>query len=587
MLRGLFDRLSGARGKSAAGASVAPAAAPLPSATNPPTDWKALGNAALGAGQLEEAGRCYSQGVLAQPDDAALRLNLGFVLLQQGKFADAAESLRQSLSLQRPGDGLAHDAWYVLGCAQEGLGRTGEALASFEAALQDRPGSVQALEGAIRAANQLGRPAEAATHAERLAALLPANPGAVFLHYEALTRLGRWPEALTQAERVLALTGPDARALANVAFVLEKLDRLDEALSVVDQALQLDPDNRGALVNRVAVLMELARIPEARAAAQDALRLHPEDANLHWNVSLSHLMLGEFREGWAEHEWRFRSDAVQASVEEFDEPRWRGERLAGRTILVYGEQGFGDNIQFVRYVPELAKLAHSVLLQVPEPLEPLVGALAPNCRLLRAGELMPAFDVHCSLMSLPALMATTLETIPAAVPYLHADPAAVQAWRDRLGSGQLNVGIAWSGNPTQANDRRRSMALATFRALAVDGCRFVTLKPDLRAEDRAALADWPGLVDHGRELRDFADTAALVAALDLVISVDTSAAHLAGALGRPVWILLVHVPDWRWLRDREDSPWYPTARLFRQDATRQWGPVLERVRSELAGLAAR
>ena len=582
MLRGLFDRLAGARGKPAATAS--PAQAPSAQA---PADWKALGNAALSAGKIEEAGRCYAQGVQAHPDDAALRLNLGFVLLQQGKLAEAAERLQQSLALQKPGDGLAHDAWYVLGGAQEAMGRSADALASFEAAIRARPDSAEPVEAAVRAAHQLGRDADAAAHAERLAALRPANAGAAFVHNDALSRLGRWEEALAQARRVLELTGPDARAQANIAFVLEKLDRLDEALAHLDEALRLDPRNRGALGNRVAVLMELARVPEARAAAQDALRLHPDDANMHWNLGLCQLLLGEFAQGWAEHEWRFRSDAVSETEDGLEQPRWQGESLAERTILVYGEQGFGDSLQFVRYVPELARRARSVLLQVPDALEPLMGALPPNCRLLRSGELLPPFDFQAPLMSLPGLLRTTsVDKVPATVPYLHAEPAAVQAWRERLGGGKLNVGIAWSGRPSHVNDRRRSIALEAFRAIATEGCRFVTLQPDLREEDRALLAGWPGVLDAGRELRDFAATAALVTALDLVISVDTSVAHLAGALGRPVWILLPQVPDWRWMLEREDSPWYPTARLFRQDASRSWAPVLQRVRAELAARVA-
>jgi tetratricopeptide (TPR) repeat protein len=570
VLRALLDRLSATRAKAA---SHAP-----PPETAPATPWQAQGNAALATGDLREAARCFEQGVQAQPQAAALRLNLGFVLLRQGQFAAATERLSQALALRVAGDGVEPDALYLLGCAQEGLGRVGEALASFESAVRARPGFTEPMRGALRAAQRLGRGAEAVDWARRLAQAAPSpetrlllanqlfvagnaaealdlldrvvadqpgHLGAAALRYEALCRLGRFDEALTQAERVLAITGPDARALANVGFVLEKLDRLDEALARIDEALQLDPANKGAILNRVAVLMQLARTREARDAAHQALSAYPDDPNLHWNLGLCHLTLGDFLPGWAEHEWRFRSDAVVETGPGFAQPHWHRESLAGRTLLVYGEQGFGDNIQFLRFLPQVARQARQVLLQLPPALEPLMLDLPSNVRLLRAGELMPDFDFHCPVMSLPAVVGTTLDDLPASapVPYLRADPAAVRAWRDRLGGDLLNVGIAWSGNPAQGNDRRRSMPLETFRQLAAQGCRFVTLQPDLRDADRASLGRWGELVDAGRELRNFADTAALASAVDLVISVDTGVAHLAGALGRPLWVVLAHVPE--------------------------------------------
>lgn len=622
MLRAILKRLSDRRADPPA-PTAAPAARSAQAEQAAPragAAWQAQGNAALAAGQLDEAGRCYAQGVLADPADAPLRLNLGFVLLQQGRFAEAAERIAQSLALRRPGDEGEHEAHYLLGWAQAAQGRLEEALASFTAALRLRPDFVEPLEGALRAATELGRHGEAATWAQRLVELRPEVAtrlqlaraqllagqameaadllericaeapdllDAAFLRYEALRRLGRMEAALAQAARVLELTGPDARALSNIAFVLERLGRLDEALERVEQALRIDPAHHGALLNRVAVLLELGRVREAGDAARAALGLHPGDANLRWNLGISHLLLGELQEGWAQHESRWRSDAIADTLPDVTQPAWQGEDLAGRTLLVHAEQGFGDCIQFVRYLPEVARRAGGVLLHMPDALIPLLGDLAPNCRLLRPGELMPSFDMHCSVMSLPARLGTTLQTVPAPVPYLRADPAAVQSWRDRLGGGQLNVGIAWAGRPTHANDRRRSIALASFRALAAEGCRFVTIQPDLKEADRALLAGWPAVLDAGRELRDFADTAALVAALDLVISVDTSVVHLAGALGRPVWVLLPFVPDWRWMLEREDSPWYPTARLFRQDATREWAPVLQRVRAALQAQAGR
>jgi hypothetical protein len=399
-----------------------------------------------------------------------------------------------------------------------------------------------------------------------------------------LLQLARHDEALASAERALAVTGPNPGALVNVAVALEKLDRLDAALARLDEALRLDPRRRDAMVNRVVVLQGLGRIPDSVAAAREALEIYPDDADIHWNLSISYLLLGDFDRGWAEQAWRNRSTAFGAKRIDYGFAPWRGQDLAGRTLFVFGEQGFGDTVQFVRYLPQLARLAATVYLAVPAPLEPLMRQLPANCRLLAQGARLPAVDYQCSLMSLPEVLRTRMETIPAAVPYLHPEGAAVQSWRARLPRDAINVGIAWSGKPTHVNDRNRSMSLATFRQVEVPGCRFVTLQPDVREADRASLSQWPAALDLGRDLRTFGDTAALVEALDLVISVDTSVAHVAGALAKPVWILLPFVPDWRWMLDREDSPWYPTARLFRQGADARWEPVLERVRSELAGL---
>jgi tetratricopeptide (TPR) repeat protein len=604
-LRKALGRLAGPVPAAEPAAPAAPAAAP--------PDWKSLGNAALAAGNLAQARRCYEQGVEADPGQAALRVNLGYVLLEQGHWRGAADQLEQALALGA-GDG-AHEAHYLLGRARVGAGQAHRALASFEAAALAQPGFAEPLEEGVRLLHQAQRHAEAADWAKRLfdvrpsvfARLLAANelslsgrddeaaefasaavaqePGnldASALLFNSLFRLGRFPDALAEAQRALALTGPDPGALVNVAAALEKLGRLEEALAHLDRALQLDPSRRDALVNRTGVLTDLLRIPEAVDAARAALRQHPEDADLHWHLAIAHLLLGEFEPGWQESEWRTKSAAYRGPQMDLDAPRWQGESLQGRAIFLYGEQGFGDNIQFVRYLPRIAALAATVYLQVPTALEPLMQGLPPNCRLLSEGDRLPAFDFHCSLMSLPTLLGTRIDSIPAAVPYLRADSGRTRQWRERLPRDTFNVGIAWSGKTTHVNDHNRSMTLDTFRAIEVPGCRFVTVQPQLRDVDAATLAAWPQALDFGSELRDFADTAALVEALDLVISVDTGVAHLAGALARPLWILLPHAPDWRWMLEREDTPWYPTARLYRQSSARDWAGVLARVRNDLA-----
>lgn len=580
-------------------------------------EWKARGNAALAANDLAEAGRCYEAGLAADGTDAALRLNLGFVLLEQGQFPAAAERLQQALALRAPSDTFAHEAHYLLGRAYAALGRLEAAEASFSAALKAAPEFVEALGESARVQQLLGRHAEAAERARMLVQLQPSTfsrlllanallrsgkpgeacpllaqvcaeePGnleASGLYFDALLQAGSLAEALAEAQRALALAGPLPAIRVNLSVVLERMGRLEEALAQLEEALRQEPRRRDALVNRVTVLTGLVRVQEAVAAAEAALHIYPEDPDLHWLLCIAHLTLGQFSQGWREHEWRHRSVAFRGSLLKFEQPRWQGESLAGKAIFLYGEQGFGDNIQFVRFVPVIAQQAAQVYLQVLEPLEPLMSELPANCRLLGQGALLPAIDFHCPLMSLPAVLGTTESDIPATVPYLRADTQRVQRWRERLPQDTFNVGIAWSGKPSHVNDRNRSMALSAFREIATDGCTFVTLQPQLPQGDRAELDAWPHALDLGREVKNFADSAALAQALDLVVAVDTSVAHLAGALARPVWVLLPHCPDWRWMLQRDDSPWYPTARLYRQPVAGDWGSVLAKVRSDLGAL---
>jgi hypothetical protein len=285
--------------------------------------------------------------------------------------------------------------------------------------------------------------------------------------------------------------------------------------------------------------------------------------------------------------WRAEGFAAHQPAPDSSQPQWTGQvPLEGRSILLFAEQGLGDTIQFLRYVPLVARRAARVLLQLPPALLPVLPDPGANCRVLRPGEPVPPHDLQCSLMSLPYAFGTALADIPAEIPYLQADADRRAHWAQILASARRpRVGIVWSGNPQHRNDRRRSIPLPMFRAIDPGAVQFAALQPQVRDADREALAGWPDVLDFGPELRDFAETAALIEALDLVVTVDTSVAHLAGALGKPVWILLPYVPDWRWMLDRADSPWYPTAKLYRQDADRDWAPVLARVRSDLAELA--
>jgi tetratricopeptide (TPR) repeat protein len=620
-LRDTLGRWSGSGdgGADRRGATVAKIAPDAPEAPDAP-DWRALGNAALSAGKLHEAAQCYEQGVLAAAGDPTLRVNLGFVNLELGQFQAAIDRLQQALALRRPDDTFAHEAFYLLGRAQAGLEKLDEAFRSFAEAARLQPGFIEPVEEAARVLHRLKRHGEAAAWARRLYALRPepftrmlvgnelleagalaeaadwlasicadepGNPEASVLFYGALLKLQRNEEALAEVDRAIGVLGRSASLLVNRSVPLDRLGRIDEAVADLEEALALEPARRDALLNRVSMLLQQARVPESVGAAEQALTLFPDDADLHWGLCMGLLTLGDYARGWRESEWRMRSPAFQGKILQLEQPQWRGEDLRGRTIFLHGEQGFGDNIQFVRFVPEVARRAANVLLLVPAALEPLVASSLPaNCRLVPQNSLLPAIDFQSPLMSLPAVLGTTLETLPADVPYLQADPLLVAKWRKRLPADKVNVGIAWAGNPRHVNDRNRSTSLAALSAVFAADCRFVTVQPQLSDADRATLAKHPQVLDLGRELGDFSDTAALFAALDLVITVDTSVAHLAGALNRPVWVLLPHAPDWRWLLERSDSPWYPSARLYRQPAPRDWASVMDSVRRDLVDLCA-
>lgn len=578
------------------------------------TAWKAQGNAALQKGDIAEATHCYEQGVLADPADATLRLNLGFVLLERGEFEPAAARLEQALALRRPDDGFEEEAHYLLARARAGLGRLAEALRSCEDALRIKPDFPEALQEGVRVLNLLQRNTEAVEWARRLLALRPSTdaqlllaralesdrqlveaihvlasacaskPGhrdASFAYFGALFKARRFAEALAEAQRLLAVNGPDPGVLGNIAAAEGRLGRPSQALAALEEALRLDPGNRGLLVNRSAVLHLLGRPAEAAACAQEGLRLYPDDADLNWNLAVNLLLLGDFEAGWAAHEWR------PGRIAGLPQPRWRGENLQGKTIILYGEQGFGDIIQFVRFIPQVARQARTVYLRMLRPLEPLRLNLPPNCVLVHQGSVVPATDYECPLMSLPFVLGITEASIPAQVPYVYPEAEAVDRWREQLPLSGFNVGIAWSGNPANLDDMNRSLPLASLLRAAVVGCNLVAVQPDVRENDRKTLAAHPEVFDAGGQLRNFADTAALFQALDLVLTVDTSVAHLAGALGRPVWILLPWVPDWRWMLERSDSPWYPTARLYRQPEAGDWNSVLMQVRQDLAALVAR
>ncbi len=549
--------------------------------------YVALCQACVQLGRMDEARAVVARGLARCPASAELHGLSGNLLLHAEQFDRAIDAFDHALQL----DPRYVEAHYNRAIALQNLERFEDALAGFDAAAGLRPGYQAAQIGGARTSLRLGRPDDALAAFQRAVDNDPGNTD-LLNHCGLLQRqLGRLGEALATFERALQARPDFAEALSNRGLVLHELDRHVEALIDYDRALQIKPELTDAHVNRGNALRELLRHEDALAAYQRALDIKPDLESLYLNESLSRLVLGDLARGWPRYEWRWQTDQSVAPVSQFTQPLWLGkESLEGKTILLHAEQGMGDTIQFCRYAKLVADEGAKVLLAVQAPLKPLLENLEGVDRIIVPGELPPPFDYHCPLLSLPLAFGTTLETIPRGRGYLRvAGPrfdGRLAAWRARLGAqDRPRIGLVWSGNANHKNDRNRSIALSSFARILSDRARFISLQNEIRAADATWLEQRPAIERFDRELIDFAETAALIANLDLVISVDTSVAHLAAAMGKPVWLLLPFNPDWRWLLEREDSPWYESVRLFRQTRSAHWDDTLSRVGQEIERFA--
>jgi tetratricopeptide (TPR) repeat protein len=464
-------------------------------------------------------------------------------------------------------------------------GRLDEAEAGYRQVLKDDPANWQGLHqlGEIHLAR--GQYVEALQLIGAAMKANPASPEAASNYGFVLRHLKRDGEAIAYFDRALILRPGYVPALLTRGASLHRLGRREEALKSLDRAIELDPKNVKAHYNRANVLHELKRFDEALKSFAQSLALHPEYADANFNEGMTRLLIGDFSAGWEKYEWRWQAK-LQALARDFSQPLWLGEEpVSGKTILVHAEQGYGDTIQFVRYVPMLAQRGAKIVLEMQPPLKPLLASIE-GAKAVARGEALPSFDLHCPILSLPLAFKTELASIPADIPYLEAPRDRIETWKRRLPrQGKLTVAIAWSGSATHEQDHVRSIAIEKLAPLfAIPDIQWISIQRDLRPGDAEFLADHPGIAHVGAELADFADTAAVLSQADLTISVDTSAVHLAGALGRPVWVLLQHMPDFRWLLEREDSPWYPSARLFRQPDFGDWKSAIERIARELASL---
>ncbi len=539
--------------------------------------WSLMGTIRFRLGRFEEAESSYRRALVARPDLPETHCDLGVALVRQGRLDEAIASFHRTIDLA-PGSADAHNN---LGMALFQLGRSDAAITSLRQAIRLNPDSAEAqlALGLVRVS--LGQFEQALPSLDRAVTIDQNRPEFWLVLARALRGLGRLDDALDSAERALKLNADDARAHCLCGFLLDELRRSDLAVTSFDHAIRLDREDPEAHHNRGVVLAKLGRYGEAIAAFDEAMRLSPDYDEARGNRARALLTLGDFDRTWDELD--AETSDRNPSVRWRSDQLWMGEPLNGRTILLHEEQGLGDAIQLIRYAPLVKARGGHVVLVCRRPLVHLAQTCMGIDNVVSRDEPLPPFDVHAPLIRLMCLFTRTVQGIPSTIPYVSADSARVDHWRDRLaGRPGLKVGIAWQGNPKFSRDRDRSFPLSVFETLAaIEGVLLISLQKGFGEEQLRGLPRRFPVLEFGDELdpdpSTIQDTQALMMNLDLVITPDTMLAHLAGALGVAVWIALAKASDWRWLVDRDDSPWYPTARLFRQSERGRWEDVFDRI----------
>ena len=529
-----------------------------------------------------EALASCDRAIALKPSDADFHLNRGNVLMALARPEDALASYQRAIAL-KPDLVEAH---YNLGNAFRQIGRTTEALESFERTIALWPAFAEAHHSRGNALEDLNRPEEAVPSFDRAIALKPDLAESHNNKGMALHRLGRFEEALTSYNNAIALRPGYALAFHNRGTTLQELGRLDEALQDCTRAVALEPRFAEALYNKGNVLKALKRLDEALRDYDRAIALRPGLAEAHWNRAHGTLLMGRFEEGWPLYESRPRKPDLPAPLASGTTGLPAADSFEGKTLYIRAEQGLGDTIQFCRYALLAAQKGADVVLAVQDPLVRLMGSLGPRVRIDGMAAGPPASDFQIALLSMPLAFRTGADSTPAAVPYLSSEPEKLRHWKARMGSGGFRIGICWQGAKSREVDIGRSFPVRHFEGIARrPGVRLISLQKNEGVEQLLDLPAGMSVQSFGSDLDPgpdaFVDTAALMETLDLVITSDTAVAHLAGALGRPVWVALKFVPDWRWLLDRADSPWYPTMRLFRQTERGNWRSTFAAMEAEL------
>jgi tetratricopeptide (TPR) repeat protein len=487
--------------------------------------------------------------ILSPQQTAALeKINTGIAYQKQGKIYEATACLREAIEL---GPELPA-AYYILGTLLQQQGQIDDAIDCYKKIL-------------------LITPDHADTHN---------------ILGSAYQEKGELDNAVACYRNAIRCDGNSFMAYNNLGATLRLQGNLDEAVASYQNALQIKPDFAAAMNNLGTALRDKGDLDDAMSWYRKAIQLTPDFADAHWNLSFALLLAGLFQEGWQEYEWIWK---LKKPKYRLPQPLWDGADIRGKRILLYAEQGFGDVIQFVRYAPMVADRGAEVIVGCQKELKSLLKSLPGVSAVVAFGEALPHYDIQCPLPSLPRIFHATLENMHSSVPYLHADLGLIAKWRDRLQNDtlSLNIGLTWAGSPGHLNDRNRSCPIDLFVPITrIDGVRLFSLQKEIHEMWTGnALSDLK-LIDYTRDIADFSDTAGIIMNLDLVITVDTAVAHIAGAIGKPVWTLLPYSPDWRWMLNREDSPWYPTMRLFRQPSPGDWISVISKVHCELEKIIA-
>jgi hypothetical protein len=533
-------------------------------------------------GQLPEARKIFDKIFHSYPLSCDTLHMLGVKSYQGEQYADAADLIGKAIALNSGKAAFYSDR----GLALQQLKQFDAALEHYDKAIAIQPSLAITHLNRGNVLKELRQPEAAVESYETAALLLEKETNSS----EALHQLGlmaferkEYERTVELIDKAIALNSDSAAFYSDRGLALQRLKRLEKALESYDKAIAIRSDIAIIHLNRGNVLKELRHLDAAVESYDQAIFVKPDYATAHWNKSLEQLILGDFDKGWKSYEWRWKEDSFPSPRRNFPHPLWLGkESLQGRTILLHSEQGLGDTIQFCRYIPLVADVGGRVVVEVEQPLIALLQQLAGVSEFVVKGSPLPAFELQAPLLSMPLAFKTKLDTIPCTQKYLVADSRKVAEWQQKLGPKSMpRIGLVWSGRPEHQNDHIRSMKLSELVQYLPTGLDYVALQKEIRPSDWETLESHNNIAWYGKELKDFADTAALCELMDLVISVDTSVAHLSGALSRLTWVLLPFIPDWRWLLKREDSPWYKSVKLYRQTTEDDWSNVLHRVKHDL------
>jgi tetratricopeptide (TPR) repeat protein len=543
-------------------------------------DTKRLMQSAVGyfqAGDLASAGDVCRKILRKQPKNSHVLHFLGILYYQNCDYDAAINALKKSLHIN-PSDA---EAWYNIGRAYEARDQINEAIDSYKSALRIKAYFVDAHINLGNLLQKKGQLDDAIFNYQRAIELDSNHAGAYYnlgVMFQEKSRLG---EAISAFQNAIRLNPYHADAYHDLGYVFHMNGQFNEAVGCYHKAIQVNSGMFDAYNNLGRVYQGIGQVNEAISSYRKALDISPEFAEAHCNLAMALLLTGDFEQGWKEYGWRWK--LKDHSRYDLPQPVWDGSDISGKTIFLYAEQGFGDTIQFVRFAPLVAERGAQVILECQKELKSLIQQLRGVHSVITREDPLPEFDVHCPLLSLPLVFNTTPESIPAKIPYVAPNTIMLQEWSDKVknDNARLKVGIVWSGNPKNKADQFRSIPLESFLQLWKIAGGYYSLQKGEGSSQVKKLSEMFKLIDYTDEIHDFSDTAALIENLDLVICVDTAVAHLAGALGKPVWTLLPFNPDWRWMLNREDSPWYPTMRLFRQLSPGDWGSVMDNVEKEL------